>query len=88
MILNDIIKKIAQEQELEESNVKKVASKIFEGIIDALKSEEEVRISGFGKFFIRQSKERQGVNPRTREKITIPAKKRVKFWPFGSLRTL
>jgi len=89
--LNDILKKIAQEQELEESTVKKVSSKIFEEIVNFVKTgniDDELRITNFGKFVIYRSKEKRGINPRTKERIMIPAKKRVKFRTFGILKNL
>jgi DNA-binding protein HU-beta len=43
-------------------------------------------VSGFGSFEIRNRAERQGTNPRTREKVTIPASKAVGFRPASSLK--
>jgi DNA-binding protein HU-beta len=48
----------------------------FEGVVtEALKSGEEVRITGFGKFSVRERKAREGRNPQTGEKIKIPAQR-------------
>lgn len=54
-------------------------SSIFEIIQNELVKGEEVSISGFGKFLVKESAPRKGVNPQTKEKIDIPAKNRVKF---------
>jgi DNA-binding protein HU-beta len=40
-----------------------------------------VRLVGFGVFSVRQTAESQRVNPQTRAKITVPARKLVKFTP-------
>ena len=42
---------------------------------EALRSGEEVRITGFGKLYVREQKAREGVNPRTKERMRIPAQK-------------
>jgi nucleoid DNA-binding protein len=41
----------------------------------ALKGGEEVQITGFGKFYVREQKAREGFNPQTRERMRIPAQK-------------
>ena len=49
---------------------------VFEEITaEALRSGEEVQVTGFGKFYIREQKAREGVNPKTKEKMRIPASK-------------
>ena len=49
---------------------------VFEEITaQALRSGEEVQVTGFGKFYIREQKAREGVNPQTKEKMRIPASK-------------
>ncbi len=52
---------------------------VFEEIATALVNEQKVDISGFGKFEISERAERQGINPATKEKITIAASKSPKF---------
>jgi DNA-binding protein HU-beta len=42
---------------------------------EALKGGEEVQITGFGKFYVREQKGREGVNPQTKEKMRIPAQR-------------
>ncbi len=57
----------------------KLVDDIFENIIEALLKNEEVKIAGFGTFVCKTTAERKGLNPQTKETITIPAKKSVKF---------
>ena len=52
---------------------------VLDGISDALASGEEVNFTGFGKFHVTERGPRQGVNPRTGERITIPGGKSPKF---------
>jgi DNA-binding protein HU-beta len=51
----------------------------LDAIQEALKSGDEVRLVGFGSFVVRTAAARTGVNPQTRAKIKIPAKRRVRF---------
>ena len=52
---------------------------IWDTIKGSLKKEEDVAISGFGTFKVKQTKARMGRNPKTGETIQIPAKKKVAF---------
>ncbi len=44
-------------------------------ISEALKAGEEVQVPGFGKFYVREKKAREGKNPQTGEKMHIEARK-------------
>ena len=50
-------------------------------IIDAVKRGEFVQLTGFGTFAPKDSAEREGRNPKTKEPITIKASRSVKFKP-------
>lgn len=52
---------------------------VFEAIMTSLSKGEEVLISGFGTFFVKQRSARLGVNPRTGQKIQIAATQTPKF---------
>ena len=53
---------------------------------DALKCSEEVQVTGFGKFYVREQNARDGRNPQTGEKIRIPAQKVPSFSAGNSLK--
>lgn len=56
------------------------AVKAFTGVVsEALAEGDKVQLVGFGTFEVSQRAERVGINPKTKEKITIPASKSVKF---------
>lgn len=59
---------------------------IFDVITKQLVEGGEVNVAGFGIFRAKQRKARQGVNPRTGEKIQIPAKMVPKFRPSKTLK--
>ncbi|MFH2067043.1 MAG: HU family DNA-binding protein [Pseudomonadota bacterium] len=69
---------------------KKAASDCIDSLIKnittALQNGEEVRLSNFGIFKVSKRKARTGVNPRTGEKINIPAKKVPVFSPSKGLK--
>ncbi len=46
---------------------------VFEEITTALCNGDKVDISGFGKFEVKDRKERMGINPATKEKKLVPA---------------
>ena len=52
---------------------------VFETIMKTLGRGEEVGITGFGTFKTAKSKARMGINPKTMEKIQIPARTKPKF---------
>ena len=60
---------------------------VLEAITNALSSGEEVAFTGFGKFHVAERGPRQGVNPRTGERITIPGGKVPRFSAGSALKT-
>jgi DNA-binding protein HU-beta len=60
--------------------------KLRDTLATALKNGERVEIQQFGSFSLVATKERSGNNPRTGEKITIPAGEKVKFTVSKSLK--
>ncbi|MEQ8820570.1 MAG: HU family DNA-binding protein [Sumerlaeia bacterium] len=75
------------EAQVSKTAVGEVYDKIFETITEALLKESRFAVHGFGTFEVRERKERQGRNPKTKEAITIPAQKSVGFKPASSLKT-
>ena len=69
---------------------RKAASEAVEAVLDAvgdaLARGESVNFTGFGKFSVSERSPRQGVNPRTRERITIPGGRVAKFSPGAALK--
>jgi len=59
---------------------------LFEIIKGTLGDGQDVLISGFGKFSVRERKERKGRNPLTGKPLMLPAKKAVTFKCSGKLR--
>ena len=75
----DLITSVAKATGLTKRNVKKVLNATFQSMTDFLKNGESVRWLGWGTFATAERKAITGINPRTGEKIQIPAKRVVRF---------
>jgi len=69
----DFIKVVAAEAGLSQDAVSKVLASMIDTITGELKDDREVNITGFGAFKVSKRAARNGVNPRTGEKIKIAA---------------
>lgn len=83
---SQLVDHVAERTGLSKSEAKKAVSAVFETLSERLAAGDRIQVSGFGSFEIRNRAERQGTNPRTREKVTIPASKAVGFRPASSLK--
>jgi DNA-binding protein HU-beta len=71
--------RVASKSGLSKRDATKAVDAFLDSITEALKGGEQVSFTGFGKFSPQHRKERQGVNPRTGQKVTIPAARVPKF---------
>jgi len=76
---NDLVGTVAGTTELTKENAKKVISAVLEGILALLEQSGKLSLANFGTFNLKQTKERQGINPKTQAPITIPAGYRLGF---------
>ena len=72
---------------LSKRDAKDMVEIFFEEIRETLESGEQVKLSGFGNFDLRQKSERPGRNPKTGEDIPISARKVVTFRPGQKLKS-
>ena len=75
----DLINEVAAKAGLSKVDAKKAVDAVFESIEQAIANEDKVQLIGFGTFAVQETPAREGINPRTKEKIQIEAKKVVKF---------
>ena len=75
---------MAFEADLDEA--KELVEGFFEEIRQALEDNEQVKLSGFGNFDLRDKKTRPGRNPKTGEEIPISARRVVTFKPGQKLK--
>lgn len=78
MTKSDFVEKIAGEFDSKKAAADAVDA-VLEGIQSSLVGGEDVNFTGFGKFSVAERGPRQGVNPRTGERITIAGGKVPKF---------
>ena len=71
----ELIEEIAQRTDSSKAEAQRYTETLEKVLTEALKGGEEVQITGFGKFYVREQKAREGVNPQTRERIRIPTRK-------------
>jgi len=84
----EMVEAMALEMETTKKEAKVALTAILNVIEDALKEGEKVSLSGFGTFEVRDRAERKGINPQTKEEITIPACKAPAFKASKLLKTL
>ncbi|GAB4547711.1 MAG: HU family DNA-binding protein [Anaerolineae bacterium] len=82
----DLIKHVAEAAGVTQAEAGKIVNEVIETITNSLKSGEKVTLTGFGTFEVRVTKARTGTNPRTKEKIQIPERKRPVFSAGSNLR--
>ena len=77
----DLIKRVATKANKSAKESTEFVNATLETIREALESGESVRLVGFGVFSVKDTAPSVRVNPQTRQKINVPARKRVKFTP-------
>jgi DNA-binding protein HU-beta len=82
----ELIERIAQEAGVPKSEAQKHFEAFEEVVTEALKAGEEVQITGFGKFSVKERKAREGRNPQTGQKMKISAQKVPSFSAGNALK--
>jgi nucleoid DNA-binding protein len=82
----EFVDKVAQRANLSRRDAAEAVDAVLDSITDTLKSGGEVNFTGFGKFSVAMRNPRQGVNPRTGERITIPGGKVPRFSAGSALK--
>ena len=77
---------IARYRDIPPSQIDKSVREIFEQMIETLSQGERVEIRGFGSFEVRLREPRIAHNPKTGERVDLPARKVVHFKPGVELR--
>jgi len=75
----DLVKKMAEAAAINQAEAKKALDAALSAIKDALVAGDKVALIGFGTFSVTERPAREGINPATKQKITIAAKKVAKF---------
>jgi DNA-binding protein HU-beta len=81
-----LIERMVEHTDSPKSEAEKHLNAFTTTITDALKAGGEVQLPGFGKFYVREQKAREGRNPQSGEKMKIPAQKVPAFRAGKSLK--
>lgn len=76
-----LIEHVADQAGINKKTAGEAVAAVLDGIQNTLSDGENVTLTGFGTFEVRQRQARQGVKPGTTEKIQIPASKYPAFKP-------
>lgn len=82
----DMAETLFEELGLNKREAKELVELFFEEVCNALERGEQVKISGFGNFILRDKNQRPGRNPKTGEEIPITARRVVTFRPGQKLK--
>ncbi|UCF85598.1 MAG: HU family DNA-binding protein [Desulfobacteraceae bacterium] len=82
----DLARLVSDEAGITQKTAGQTVDAVIEGISSALENGDSVSLLGFGSFKVVERSAREGRNPRTGEKIQIPASKNVKFTPGKPLK--
>jgi nucleoid DNA-binding protein len=82
----EFVDRVASKSGLQRRDAAKAVDAFLESVEESLKEGESVSFTGFGKFSPQQRSARQGVNPRTGEKVTIQAATVPKFSAGSALK--
>ncbi len=83
----DMAEYLFEELGLNKREAKDIVEMFFEKIRVALENGEQVKLSGFGNFDLREKRQRPGRNPKTGEEIPITARRVVTFRPGQKLKS-
>ncbi len=75
----ELINKIAESAGISKADAKKALEATVDTIKQVLIAGDKIQLIGFGTFAVSERPAREGINPATKEKIQIPAKKVAKF---------
>ena len=82
----DIVESVRDQLGFQKNESTEIIEVLIETIKQSLESGEDVMISGFGKFQVKNKRQRRGRNPTTNEDLILPPRRVVTFKSSGKLR--
>ena len=86
--LPQVVKRVAQKEKLSQKKTHQVIQSFLEEVRKELKAGRSVTIRGFGTFYVATLKARKWKHPKTKEVITLKARRTVRFRPSLKLKQL
>lgn len=87
MTKSELVDQVADRAELTRQDAARAVEAVLVTVEDALRRGSEITLSGFGKFHVGERGARQGVNPRTGERIQIAATRIPRFTAGSGLKS-
>ena len=85
---SDLADHIATSNDLSKADARKLVDGLFEAIASAAAKGDEISVSGFGKFKVKETAAREGRNPATGATMQIAAAKKLGFAPAKAIKDL
>src|SRR5215468_5474208 len=84
----DLIEEVSRLADVTRRDSEVIVETIFDSIVHSLRAGDKIEIRGFGSFRTRQRNPRVGRNPKTGDRVEVPAKKIPFFKPSKELKDL
>ena len=84
----DLIEEVSRVVEMTRKDSEVIVEAIFDSVVRSLRGGDKIEIRGFGSFRTRQRQARIGRNPKTGERVEVPAKRIPYFKPSKELKDL
>ncbi len=85
---SELVSALASKTDVSKAEAAKNVEAFVDVVVDTLKKGDQIAITGFGSFYPKHREAREGRNPRTGEKVAIPAKTSAAFRPASVLKDI
>jgi DNA-binding protein HU-beta len=84
---SELVDQVADRAELTKQDAARAVDAVLSTVEDTLRRGSDITLSGFGKFHVGERSARQGINPRTGERIQIAASRVPRFTAGSGLKS-
>jgi integration host factor subunit beta len=84
----DLVEEVIRVSSLSKKQAETIVNTVFDSIVEALQQDDKIELRGFGSFRVRRRRSRQGRNPKTGDRVAVPAKRIPYFKPGKELKDL
>ena len=81
MTKKDMARAIAEDLGITQVQAKAIVQQVFDSIVETLLTERRIELRNFGVFEVKERRPRRARNPRTGERVSVPAKRVMTFKP-------
>jgi integration host factor subunit beta len=84
----DLVEEVIRVSGLSKKQAEIIVNTVFDSVVEALQRDDKIELRGFGSFRVRRRRSRQGRNPKTGDRVAVPAKRIPYFKPGKELKDL